>query len=158
MKNAFTLLFMAALPLCAGCTYHFAQSNVLSDCSKAVQQRTAYFLNDIVDSRYEAPPPQKLIKFLGNSISETELTRLYGKLNALVYTRLSEMVAENDKSKVIFYVIEIYDDVTSRRPVDVVIVCLNEGIGASGPVSYDSMFIDIDTKDYTALGGGVWDM
>ena len=28
--------------------------------------------------------------------------------------------------------IEIYDDVTSRRPVDVVIVCLNEGIGASG--------------------------
>lgn len=154
---------MVSLLLCAGFGCYFGQGNVdLYDPSLygtlSVSERTDFFLNDIIDSHFASPPPKKICKCLGNSISKSELTRLYGNLHSEVYAWLDQTVAENDKSKVLFYRIEVFDDKTSKEPIVVVLMCLKEGIRATGPVFFDSIFIDMDIKDYTCGDGGVWDM
>ena len=149
---------MASLFLCSGCINCSEQSDTRMDGVVSVQERTNCFLNDLIDDVFETPPPRKLITYLGNSISGKELTQSHGELQSPVYARLNEMVAKNDKSKALFYKVEIFDDKTSRQPVVVAIICLKEGISASGPVFFESIFIDLDIRDYTMAPGGVWDM
>lgn len=158
MNCILSQFFMVTLLLCFGCAYCSRETDSHLHRTESVHERTSFFLNDIIMDTFGSPSPKELVTYLGNSISEHELTRSYGKLQPTVYDRLNEMAMENDKSKVLFYKVELFDNKTSITPHIVVIICLKDGISASGPVFFDSIFIDLDIKDYTMSSGGVWDM